>query len=143
MEYVFATRAGLDEFGSYNANPLETQVLSYSFVQENGEWRISSAPAGIVLAESTFRTIFSQHSLYFYDLTLTRLVPDQRWFPGGSTGTRIVTALLGGVPEWLEGAVVSQFPEGTALAPGTTVTIDASVAHVDLTAEAASASPRQ
>lgn len=143
MEYSFATRAGLDEFGSYTANPLETQVLSYRFVQENGEWRIADAPPGIVLAESTFRTIFRQHSLYFYDLTLTRLVPDERWFPGGATSTRIVSALLEGVPEWLEGAVVSQFPEGTALAPGTAVTINASVAQVDLTSEAASASPRQ
>lgn len=143
MEYTFATRAGLDQFGSYNADPLETQVLSYSFVQEGGEWRISEAPAGIVLAESTFRTIFSQHSLYFYDLTLTRLVPDQRWFPSGTTATRVVSALLQGVPEWLTGAVVSQFPDGTSLTPGTTVTVTASVAHIDLTSEAATASPRQ
>lgn len=143
MEYSFTTRAGLDEFGSYTANPLETQALSYRFVQEDGEWRIDEAPPGIVLAESTFRTIFRQHSLYFYDLTLTRLIPDQRWFAGGGTSTRIVNALLEGVPEWLEGAVVSQFPEGTALAPGTTVSIMSSVAQVELTSEAASASPRQ
>ncbi|HRN29202.1 MAG TPA: LpqB family beta-propeller domain-containing protein, partial [Terrimesophilobacter sp.] len=143
LEYSFMTRAGLDEHGSYTANPLETQLLSYSFVQENGEWRISEAPPGIVLAESTFRTIFSQHSLYFYDLALVRLVPDQRWFPGGATATRIVSALLEGVPPWLEGAVVSQFPEGSALTQGTAVTVESSVARVDLTAEAASASPRQ
>ncbi|MBX3093724.1 MAG: GerMN domain-containing protein [Cryobacterium sp.] len=143
MEYSFTTRAGLDAFGSYTANPLETQVLSYRFVHEDGEWRIAEAPPGIVLAESTFRTIFRQHSLYFYDLTLTRLVPDQRWFASGGTSTRIVNALLEGVPEWLEGAVVSQFPEGTALAPGTTVSVMSSVAQVELTSEAASASPRQ
>lgn len=143
LEYSFMTRAGLDEHGSYTANPLETQTLSYSFVQEDGEWRISEAPPGIVLAESTFRTIFSQHSLYFYDLALLRLVPDQRWFPGGSTATRIVSALLEGVPPWLEGAVVSQFPEGTALTQGTAVTVESSIARVDLTSEAAGASPRQ
>lgn len=143
LEYTFMTRAGLDEHGSYTASPLETQTLSYTFVQEKGEWRISQAPPGIVLAESTFRTIFSQHSLYFFDLALIRLVPDQRWFPGGTTATRIVSALLEGVPPWLEGAVVSQFPEGTALTPGTAVTLDASVARVDLSAEAASANPRQ
>lgn len=143
LEYSFMTRAGLDENGSYSSNPIETQTLSYNFVQENGEWRISQAPPGIVLAESTFRTIFSQHSLYFYDLSLSRLVPDQRWFPGGATATRIVTALLEGVPPWLEGAVVSQFPEGTALTQGTAVTVEASVARVDLSTEAAGASPRQ
>ena len=143
LEYSFMTAAGLDEHGSYSANPLETQTLSYSFELENGEWRISEAPPGIVLAESTFRTIFSQHSLYFYDLALLRLVPDPRWFPSGTTATRIVSALLEGVPPWLEGAVVSQFPEGTALTQGTAVTVQSSVARVDLTAEAATASPRQ
>lgn len=143
LEYSFMTGAGLDEYGSYSANPPETQTLSYSFEREDGEWRISEAPPGIVLAESTFRTIFSQHSLYFYDLALLRLVPDQRWFPGGTTATRIVSSLLEGVPPWLEGAVVSQFPEGTALTQGTAVTVQSSVARVDLTAEAATASPRQ
>src|SRR5690606_31618329 len=72
LEYSFMTGAGLDEYGSYSANPPETQTLSYSFEREDGEWRISEAPPGIVLAESTFRTIFSQHSLYFYDLALLR-----------------------------------------------------------------------
>lgn len=143
MEYTFTTKAQVDEFGAYTGTVPGQQTLTFGFVKEKDQWRISQAPPGIVLAESTFLNVFSKHSLYFYDLSLQYLVPDQRWFPGGTTATRIVSALLVGPPEWLKGAVVSQFPDGTQLTPGTTVTIDATVAQVDLTTEAASANERQ
>lgn len=143
MEYSFTTKSQLDEFGAYTSAAPATQSLQFQFVQEDGQWRISQAPAGIVLPESTFLTIFSKHALYFYDLGLRSLVPDERWFPGGTTATRIVSALLAGPPEWLKGAVVSQFPDGTQLTPGTTVSISSTVAQVDLTSEAAGADERQ
>jgi hypothetical protein len=143
MEYTFTSKAQLDEFGAYSALGQATQNLQFHFVKEDGQWRIDQAPPGIVLAESTFLTIFGKHALYFYDLSLQYLVPDERWFPGGTTATRIVTALLAGPPEWLKGAVVSQIPDGTQLTPGTTVTIDSTVAQVDLTTEAAGADARQ
>lgn len=143
MEFSFTSKAQLDETGAYTAVPPAVQNLDYSFVKEDGQWRISQAPPGIVLAESTFLTIFSKHALYFYDLSLQYLVPDERWFPGGTTATRIVNALLDGPPEWLKGAVVSQFPDGTQLTPGTTVTVESTVAQVDLTSDAAAADARQ
>ncbi|GAA3735803.1 hypothetical protein GCM10022239_09800 [Leifsonia bigeumensis] len=143
MEYSFTTKAQLDEFGAYSAGAPATQTLQFRFVQEDGQWRISQAPPGIVLPESTFLTIFSKHALYFYDLSLQYLVPDERWFAGGTTATRVVSALLAGPPEWLKGAVVTQFPDGTQLTPGTTVTIDSTVAQVNLTTEAAAADRRQ
>ncbi|MEO6942097.1 MAG: GerMN domain-containing protein [Terrimesophilobacter sp.] len=143
MDYTFTTTAQLDKFGAYTASSPSSQTLQFQFVKEKGQWRISQAPAGIVLPVSTFLTIFSKQALYFYDLSLKYLVPDERWFPGGTTATRIVTALLAGPPEWLKGAVVSQFPDGTQLTPGTTVSIDSTVAQVDLTTEAAGADSRQ
>lgn len=143
MEYAFTTSAQLDEFGAYTSAVLATQRLTFTLVQEKGQWRISQAPDGIVLAESTFLTIFAKHALYFYDLSLQHLVPDQRWFPGGATATRIVTSLLAGPPDWLKGAVVSQIPDGTQLSQGTTVTTDGTVAQVDLTTAAAAADGRQ
>ncbi len=139
MEYSFTTVAQLDEFGAYSVVGSAVQTLQFSFVKEGGEWRIDQAPPGIVLPMSTFLTIFSKHALYFYDLSLSYLVPDERWFPGGTTANRIVTALLAGPPEWLKGSVVSQFPDGTQLSPGTTVTVASTVAQVDLTGEAAGA----
>lgn len=143
MDYSFNPKAQLDEFGAYSVAGSAAQTLQFHFVKEKGQWRISQAPPGIVLPESTFLSIFSKHALYFYDLSLQNLVPDERWFPGGTTATRIVTALLAGPPEWLKGAVVSQFPDGTQLTPGTTVTTDSTVAQVDLTSEAASADEKQ
>lgn len=143
IDYSFTPKAQVDEFGAYSVTGPSNQTLQFSFVKESGQWRISQAPPGIVLPESTFLSIFSKHALYFYDLSLRYLIPDERWFAGGTTATRIVTALLAGPPEWLKGAVVSQFPDGTQLTPGTTVTIDATVAQVDLSAEAASANERQ
>lgn len=143
MEYSFTAKAQLDEFGAYSAGAPATQTLQFQFVQEDGQWRISQAPPGIVLPESTFLTIFSKHALYFYDLSLQYLVPDERWFAGGTTATRVVSALLAGPPEWLKGAVVTQFPDGTQLTPGTTVSIDSTVAQVNLTTEAAGADARQ
>lgn len=139
MDYSFTSVAQLDEFGAYSTVGSAVQTLQFHFVKEDGQWRIDQAPPGIVLPMSTFLTIFSKHALYFYDVSLNYLVPDERWFLGGTTATRIVTALLAGPPEWLKGAVVSQFPDGTQLNPGTTVTVDATVAQVDLTAEAAGA----
>ncbi len=143
MDYAFTPKAQLDEFGAYSVTGSVSQTLQFQFVKEKGQWRISQAPSGIVLPESTFLSIFSKHALYFYDLSLRNLVPDERWFAGGTTATRIVTALLVGPPEWLKGAVVSQFPDGTQLTPATTVTIDSTVAQVDLTSEAAGADERQ
>ncbi|MEO7147915.1 MAG: LpqB family beta-propeller domain-containing protein [Terrimesophilobacter sp.] len=143
MEYAFTTSAQLDEFGAYTSAALATQRLTFTLVQEKGQWRISQAPDGIVLAESTFLTIFAKHALYFYDLSLQHLVPDQRWFPGGTTATRIVTSLLAGPPDWLKGAVVSQIPDGTQLSQGTTVTVEGTLAQVDLTTAAAAANARQ
>lgn len=143
MDYSFTSVAQLDEFGAYSAVGSAVQTLQFQFVKEDGQWRIDQAPPGIVLPMSTFLTIFSKHALYFYDVSLNYLVPDERWFPGGTTANRIVTALLAGPPDWLKGAVVSQFPDGTQLNPGTTVTVDSTVAQVDLTAEAAGADSAQ
>lgn len=139
MDYSFTSVAQLDEFGAYSEVGSGLQTLHFEFAKEDGQWRIDQAPPGIVLPMSTFLTIFSKHALYFYDLSLNYLVPDERWFPGGTTANRIVSALLAGPPEWLKGAVVSQFPDGTQLGPGTTVTVESTVAQVDLTVEAAGA----
>ncbi len=143
MDYTFTSVAQLDEFGAYSAVGSAAQTLQFQFVKEDGQWRIDQAPPGIVLPMSTFLTIFSKHALYFYDASLDYLVPDERWFLGGTTANRIVTALLAGPPDWLKGAVISQFPDGTQLNPGTTVSVDATVAQVDLTAEAAGADGAQ
>lgn len=145
MEYSISAAAAVDETGAYrqNNNPVPLS-LQFEFVEEGGEWRISAAADGIVLSSDQFRSIFGQHALYYLDPTSEHLVPDLRWFPGGTAPLRIVSALLAGPPGWLRGAVRTAFPEGTRLvAPS--VEVQSGDAIVDLSPEAlaASASERQ
>jgi hypothetical protein len=113
--------------------------LRYSFAKVDGQWRISDAPDGIVIDETTFSYVFSPQALYFFDPSLTYLVPDLRWFPRGATApTRIVKALLAGPAAWLDHAVVTAFPDGTELTADA-VQVVGRDAKVDLNQEALSA----
>ena len=135
--YSTKTMAVVDESGAYaEINPTAPQTLTFKFVREDDQWRISEAPNGIVLSEGTFRDIFSPQTLYFLDPALKNLVPDLRWFPAGTAATRIVGALIAGPPPWLQGAATSVFPDGTQLSPPRVVTVESGVAQVDLSSEA-------
>lgn len=113
-----------------------SRVLEYSFVEENGQWRISQAPDTIVLVRPVFDVLFRSYSLYFYDKQDRYLVPDLRWFATRvSTSTRLVSALLEGPDEWLEPAVNTAFPKNTTLAIDSVI-VENSTAMVDLAASA-------
>ena len=110
--------------------------LEYSFEQVDGEWRISSAPPGILLDESTFDLVWREYTLYFFDPQYRYLVPDVRWFASReSAQTSIVRALLDGPAEWLAPGVVSAFPEDVQLVSAT-VPVSGGVAEVSLSGPA-------
>ena len=112
----------------------ETTQFQFELTEENGEWRISSAPNGVILDRSTFSDIWSSHQLYFTGLRDT-LVPDTRWFLNRATvGTYIVNQLLAGPPEKLTGVAYSSFPTGTRLS-NDAVIIDSGTAHIDFSPE--------
>ncbi|WP_449373518.1 LpqB family beta-propeller domain-containing protein [Arthrobacter psychrolactophilus] len=115
----------------------KTENLTIKMVQVDGEWRISQTPDGVMLTEATFQTLFSPISLYFYDPTFSNGVPDVRWLAGRSsrTATAIVKAMLAGPAPYLQGAVVSAFPNGIALERDSVPVSDAGVAKVGLTAQ--------
>ncbi|MCU1558207.1 MAG: hypothetical protein JWN09_2202 [Microbacteriaceae bacterium] len=144
MEYSFTASATVDASGVYKDGS-QPFTLQFSFVKQRGEWRISAAPAGIVLSDQTFQRIFVSTPLYFLDANNEHLVPDLRWYPNGTAPARIVAALLGGPPPWLKGAAFSRFPDGTQLSDVGSVTVDAGVARIDLSKEAqnATAAERQ
>ena len=143
MQYAFTAAATVDAVGALR-EATQQATLRFGFVKVGEEWRISAAPDGIVLAESTFSRIFSKHSLYFLDQSSTHLVPDLRWFPSGTASTRIVSALLDGPQPWLEGAVRTEFPDGTKLSEnGSLVGVVSGVAEVDVTREALAANPSE
>lgn len=112
------------------------QVADYRLVKVANEWRISEAPNLTVINKSNFSVLFHQYSLYFYEPSLTYLVPEVRWFPSrASTGTRLINALLKGPSEWIKPAVVSIIPASTKLNINS-VTVTNGVAAVDLSAAA-------
>ena len=146
LQYTFSSRAYVDSAGTYSEQPgASNQTLAFAFEQEDGEWRISRAPDGIVLSQTTFDTVFRAQPLYFLDPSSRFLVPDVRWFPlRGTFQTRVAQSLLEGPASWLSGGVViSGFPEGTTLARSEGVVIDAGVATVTLSDAASAATPAQ
>ncbi|BDZ51468.1 lipoprotein LpqB [Frondihabitans sucicola] len=138
--FTVQSAATVDAEGHYTeSQPSTSTNLSFKFVKESGQWRLSYAPDGIQLSTANFDLVFRPHAVYFFDPTYSYLVPDQRWFLARtSTTTRIVSALLAGPSTWLRGAVVSAFPEGTQLSLDS-VTVASGTAKVDLSGDALSA----
>jgi hypothetical protein len=136
--------AGLDATGQYSSSGAPvSRSQNYAFAQVQGQWRISAAPAGVVIDRGIFEQVYTTHPLYFFEQSYRYLVPDMRWFARGSaTTTRMVKALLAGPAAWLGqgGAVVTAFPPTTALV-ASAVPIIKNVAIVDLTAASSGAEP--
>ncbi|MFF2052742.1 GerMN domain-containing protein [Leifsonia sp. NPDC058194] len=130
--------ASVDSVGAFH--PVTTRApigLRYELVKQDDEWRIAVAPNGVVIDDPTFRAVYTQQTLYFYSPDFGYLVPDARWFPArvATSATRVASAVLAGPAKWLQGAVVSAFPDGTQLAVPS-VTTAGGVAQVDLSSEA-------
>jgi len=141
LDYTVTTKATVDVDGRYAETSPTSQTFSFTFQQEDGEWRISNAPNGVVLSQASFDTAFAERALYFFDPSFGYLVPDVRWFPSRTTlPVRIVGALTAGPASWLQqGVVLSSFPIATKVQ---TVTIESGTATVELSEEALSASPQ-
>lgn len=119
-----------------------TETIRFELREVDGEWRISSAPDGIVLQKQAFNDLFKARTLHFFGSQLRYLSPDLRWFLNlGDVPTRVVRELLNGPAEWLAvgGAVRSAFPSGVQLRHP--VVIESGLAIVDLTDTASTASP--
>ncbi|UOR00888.1 LpqB family beta-propeller domain-containing protein [Leucobacter allii] len=108
--------------------------LRFEFERVGGEWRISSAPAGIILDSTKFQEIWTPQQLYFVGAGNV-LVPETRWYLARSSlATEIVGALLDGPGERMQETVHSGFPAGTALVSSSVPIVDGR-ARIDLTAE--------
>ena len=110
--------AAVDSQGRYStAVPVEQYDLTFGLVKDDeGQWRINSAPDGTVLSPSRFSSIYAPFEVYFFDPTFAYLVPDLRWFRSGSAGTDVINAMLAGPSDRLgDGSLFSAFPSGTQL----------------------------
>ncbi|GAA2823788.1 sporulation and spore germination protein [Leucobacter komagatae] len=112
----------------------ESTELRFEFTKRGDEWRISSAPAGVIVDRATFDAIWSQHHVNFIGPG-GRLVPDTRWFLSRpALSTEIVNALLAGPSERFELVARSGFPQGTTLTKNA-VTVENGLARVDVKGE--------
>lgn len=127
--------ADIDEAGAFHVAEVPSPAVRHYVVaqQSNGEYRVAAAPNGIVLDSETFRVVYNPFTLMYFDPMYRFLVPDVRWFPSRTnTATNIVSKLISGAPSsWLEGAVISAFPQDVALR-SKTVPVAGGVAKVEL-----------
>ncbi|MGV8851226.1 MAG: LpqB family beta-propeller domain-containing protein [Rhodoglobus sp.] len=140
LTYSFSAQAVIDELGVFaELRSPASQTLTFDFERDNGEWRISSAPPGIVLSSNGFEVSFEQQVLYYFDPSFAFLIPDVRWFAvRQSSQSRAVQALLTSDSPWLkQGVVLTAFPAATSL--GSTSSLTSGRAVVDLSSEALSA----
>ncbi|MEJ6488283.1 LpqB family beta-propeller domain-containing protein [Leucobacter sp. USCH14] len=114
--------------------------LRFELERIGGEWRISSAPNGIILDTTTFTAIWAPHQLYFVGPGEI-MVPETRWFmTRAALPTEIVSALLEGPGERMSGVLHSGFPTGTTLVTNS-VPIENGRAQIDLSGNLLEASP--
>jgi hypothetical protein len=106
----------------------------FRLVQENGQWRISNAPEGLLVAEYAFRRFYTAYSTYFVGYNGT-LVPERIYLPAlrnpDNIASALMTALLAGPSKWLGRAAKSEIPMGTSLSLDS-VTISNGIAEVPL-----------
>ncbi|MEW2461022.1 LpqB family beta-propeller domain-containing protein [Microbacterium sp. K41] len=126
--------ASVDGAGAYSGAPGDSSVPFALERMDDGEWRITQAPDGIVIDEARFPKVFEGYPLQWFDSSWSRLVPDMRWFPRRqSPATTVTQALVSGTPsEWLDPAVQTAFPGDVQLAQDA-VPITGQVAQVALT----------
>jgi len=117
LVYQMPVIASVDELGRYApAAQATVQELSFQLVEVDNQWRIASAPDGVVLTEVAFGEAFQSYRLYYYSLDYRDLVPDVRWFASrGDVLTKIIRGLFSAPSYWLADGTVSAFPAGTQL----------------------------
>jgi hypothetical protein len=116
--------------------PRSGEIVDLPFTVERvgDEWRISSAPNGLVLTRFDVARTYRSYALHFVAPHQERLVPDPVFIPIGRTGaaTTLVRSLLDGPTRWLAPAVSTAVPTGTELVVDS-VPVENGVALVDLT----------
>ena len=109
-------------------------AVDFGLVREGGEWRISTPPAGLMVAEFRFARFYSSYDLYFVG-NGSVLVPDPIYLPRlrnqANVASALVKALLNGPTSWLAPAVTTAVPRDTTLSMDS-VTITDGVASVPL-----------
>jgi Lipoprotein LpqB beta-propeller domain/Sporulation and spore germination len=108
--------ARIEADGRYYRVPERTVTRQFGVARVGGRWRINQVDDGLLLSSSDVDTAYRQLNLYFLAPTSHTVVPDPVLLPDvpGLT-SKLMTRLLQGPTEPLQGAVESAFPQGTRL----------------------------
>lgn len=102
--------------------------------RENGEWRISNPPTGLIVQDFYFDRFYAAYSVYFV-VNNASLVPERIYLPTqrnpANLASTLMIALLDGPSAWLAPAAGSAIPMGTSLSVAS-VPITNGVAEVPL-----------
>lgn len=139
VELALDAVATVDDRGVYERVEVPEQPISFRLAQrDDGEWRITEAPDGIVLDRDQFPSVFHRYEVMYFDPSWTFLVPDVRWFPTTNAAASVVDALVNQAPaDWLADSIANAFPENVRAVES--VPVSSGVAEVDLSEEALAA----
>jgi hypothetical protein len=130
----------ISQAGDFTATPNAKARGILRMTRVAGEWRIDSAPDGLYLSPADFARNYVVYDTYFVDPSSRLLVPNPIYLPVGEPPTTpLVRALLAGPTPWLQAAVRTAFPTGSALRGGT-APVRGNVVQVDLTRDVLDAS---
>lgn len=131
-ELRLSGHATVDARGTLTPLPAGSEdAMRFEFEQVGEEWRISSAPNGIILDRTTFAAVWAPRQLYFLSGD-DRLVPETRWFLNRASliSTQIVGELLAGPADTEAQALRTAFPAGTVLT-SSAVPVNNGIARID------------
>lgn len=96
----------------------DTFSVPLDVVTEDGEWRITNPPPGVLVEVTALQRNYRQVRVNFVDPNRGTLVPDLRWVPAQPVATlpgRVMDLLLAGPSQRLAGAVRSAIPDTVRL----------------------------
>jgi hemin uptake protein HemP len=119
----------------YIQSPPDTALsVRFELQKVGAEWRISGAPAGLLLSRAAVERSYREFQTYFVALPGGILAPNPVLFTSSQrdVSSDLVRSLLSGPSRWLQPAVRNAFPPGTRL--NSVLNADG-VARVDLSSE--------
>lgn len=112
-----ADRVGtLSASGAYSVSQGSYEARM-TLILVDGQWRISTLPAGVLLDRADFLSRYQRLPVYFLNPEASKVVPDPRWVAKDldSLVTRLVELLIGGPTPDLAAGVVSELNSGVHL----------------------------
>ncbi|AZI57481.1 hypothetical protein EH165_04190 [Nakamurella antarctica] len=136
----------LEADGSYQSTESLGYQVTMTLAQEDGQWRIDTLPADLIMTVADFNVAYTQREVYFLDHTASVVVPDRRWIVNANqqqpelVADLLVDKMLQGPSAFLKPAVRSEF-SGLRVSKNIKAN-DQSVLQVDLQVDTATISAR-